>query len=144
MHEEGLLFHEKAKKKLIVAPKSLVPRLIAEAHEDLLIHPGWEKVRDRIQRNWIWKDIEADVKGVVQACDPCQRYKNPRNSKPPIKMLDTDGVPFSKICMDVSGPWNLTTKKQQIHSGGNVYEDKICGNVPIVECHSYCCRRHLV
>ena len=50
------------------------------------------------------------MKGTVQACDPCQRYKNPRDSKPAIKMLDTDGLPFSKICMDVSGPWNLTTR----------------------------------
>ena len=67
--EDGILFYEKAKQNLIVSPESMIPRLIAEAHQDLLTHPGWKKVKERIQRKWTWRNIEADVKGIVQACD---------------------------------------------------------------------------
>ena len=93
-----------------VAPKSIVPRLISEVHQDLLTHPNSKKVCEMIKKSWRWPKMHIHIDDIVRSCHKCQLFKDPKIPKQPISMIDREGIPFSKISADLSGPYVKSSK----------------------------------
>jgi len=75
----------------------MIPRIVAEVHDDLATHPGWRSAKQMIESKWSWKDWKKDIKELIESCSQCQMYKDPHLRKPPIRMQTTPTKPFQGI-----------------------------------------------
>ena len=56
-------------------PQTMRKRLMDREH---LAHPRINKMERSIRANYFWPGIEADMKRVMEACEPCQLYMRPQ------------------------------------------------------------------
>ena len=79
---------------------------IIKAHHDAPTsgHPGREKTRELITRNYWWPRMMWDIKSYVKGCDKCQRTKAHRN-KPnaPLQPHDAPSKPWEVVSVDLIG-----------------------------------------
>ena len=70
---------------------------------------GKTKTYKRLKAKYFWLGMSGDVADFVQACIPCnQRKRTPVNPVYPLKPLEVEEKPFSRVNFDILGPLPLT------------------------------------
>jgi Integrase zinc binding domain len=57
----------------------------------------------------VWPGISSDVEKHIRSCHQCQRYKNLRRKYGHLSLKDIDQNPWVTICVDLIGPYTITT-----------------------------------
>src|SRR6185295_12989755 len=93
---------DKDQLRRIPAPEE-IPIIMSECHVSMTSgHVGINATKKRIKRLFWWKNMDADIKRYVQACDTCQRYDPPVQSQP-MHPIPVEG-PFDRWGIDLKGP----------------------------------------
>ena len=65
----------------LVAPRSLIPRLIAECHNDIITHPGWKSVHSIIRKKMDLAGHEGRHKGSGAGVREMPKIQEPEGEK---------------------------------------------------------------
>src|SRR6202043_450100 len=81
-------------------------RIIWSHHDTPLAgHPGPERTRELIERNYWWQEIRQDTLKYAHACDWCQRNKVDRTKRAnPLHPHRIPAGPWEEISWDIIGP----------------------------------------
>ena len=90
----------------LVLPKKLRNPVLQLAHESAFGgHQGTAKTLGKIQQEFAWPGMVADVTRYCQSCDICQRVApKGRVSKVPLGEMPLIDVPFKRVAADLVGP----------------------------------------
>lgn len=70
-------------------------------------HMAHRKTRDRIQAEFYWPGMDADIRRWARSCDICQRTADKGRVKPaPLNPLPIISEPFERVAVDIVGPIN--------------------------------------
>ena len=101
---------------LLVIPHELIGEILFSNHnEPLSGHLGITKTLYKIKDRYFWDSLQRDVIKFVKGCPDCQARKGSGNRLPqgllqPIPI----GLPFSKVGIDVIGPFRITQKRKTV------------------------------
>lgn len=92
---------------LIVVPPSLRNEILQASHDEPTSgHLGIARTLARIQENYYWPRLRADVTHYVRTCRACQRRKVPSTKQAGFLMpIRPPTRPFQRIGMDMLGPF---------------------------------------
>ena len=76
--------------------------VIQETH--LLAHAGVQKTLKRVQLNWYWPGMSADVRRYVNQCEVCQKAKSGGLQPAQGRRRLFAGRPWQKLAVDLVGP----------------------------------------
>ena len=113
--KNGILYRRNIRnpqRAMRVIKKNEMEIILRGFHDDPLAgHFGFNETFRAIKEKYFWPQMGDDIKAYVQACDVCQKRKQPIKTEPlhPIKV----GQPFDRIGMDIVGPLPLTKKGNQ-------------------------------
>ena len=101
----GVLYYEPPTvpgRLCVVVPDELRPALLQEAHATSWAgHFAFQKVYDRIRRNYWWQGMRADVYHFCRACLVCASRKGTgRRMKPALTPIPVGG-PFHRVGVDI-------------------------------------------
>ena len=90
----------------LVLPKSLRRPVLQLAHESAFGgHQGTAKTLGKIQQEFAWPGMVADITRYCQSCDICQRVSpKGRVPKVPLGEMPLIDVPFKRVAADLIGP----------------------------------------
>ena len=90
----------------LVLPKKLRNPILQLAHESAFGgHQGTAKTLSKIQQEFAWPGMVADVNRYCQSCDICQRVvPRGRISKVPLGEMPLIDTPFKRVAADLIGP----------------------------------------
>lgn len=87
----------------VVIPTTMRRTLVARAHEG---HIGIEKTQARLRELYWWPRMNAEVRSAVCACKICNTSdKSARTSPTPLQPVPLPERPWSKVGIDVVGPF---------------------------------------
>jgi Integrase zinc binding domain len=66
-----------------------------------------------IRSHLVWPGPSSDVEKHIRSCHQCQRCKNPRKIYGHLALKDIDQNPWGTICVDLIGPYTITTKHEK-------------------------------
>lgn len=91
-----------------VVPKKYREAVVKLGHESALGgHMGKQKTEERVQAEFYWPGISADVRRWIRSCDVCQKTCNRGSVKPALlKPLPVISSPFERVAIDIVGPIN--------------------------------------
>ena len=95
-------------KWIAVCPKPLREPTIWEVHRQG--HLGIDRTTKRVQSNWFWPGLTADVRRMVNSCEICQaaKHRNPvANSN---RQRLQAGRPWQVVSLDIVGPFTPTPR----------------------------------
>ncbi|XP_075732486.1 uncharacterized protein LOC142775054 [Rhipicephalus microplus] len=109
--EDGLLYRyytERSGRRIrqLLVPKNHREAVMKLAHDGIMAgHLGAEKTKDRIQEEFFWPGVTADVKRFVASCDICQRTV-PKGRVPHVSLGQSPVIdtPFKRVAIDIVGP----------------------------------------
>ncbi len=104
---EVILFNNK-----IYIPKTLRKPILSWYHTALR-HPGIQRTERTIRSHLVWPGLSSDVEKHIKSCHQCQRCKNPRKKYGHLALKDIDQNPWDTICVDLIGPYTVTTKHEK-------------------------------
>jgi Integrase zinc binding domain len=61
----------------------------------------------------VWPGLSSDVEKYIKSCHQCQRCKNPCKKYGHLPFKDIDQNPWDTICVDLIGPYTVTTKHEK-------------------------------
>ena len=67
-------------------------------------HFGVRKTIMKLRQRYVWKDMTRMIKDYVSKCDLCQRNKQIRYTKEPLKVTETPTRSFNTVVIDTVGP----------------------------------------
>jgi hypothetical protein len=102
-----ILFNNK-----IYIPKTLRKPILSWYHSALQ-HPGIQRTERTIRSHLVWPGLSKDVEKHIKSCHQCQRCKNPRKKYGHLSLKDIDQAPWDTICVDLIGPYTVTTKHEK-------------------------------
>ena len=84
-------------------------------------HYGEEKVAMALKRKYYWPGMSKDLKRWLKACETCMKFKDRAGGgKHPLKK-EIHGEKWSKIQMDIIGPFKKSDYDEKMGTGGNQY-----------------------
>ena len=83
--------------------------MIDETHA--LTHAGIQKTLKRIQLNWYWPGMSADVRRHVGQCEVCQRAKSGGLQPAQGRRRLFAGRPWQKLAVDLVAPAKNISEK---------------------------------
>ena len=93
-------------------PKALVPEVLEAAHEG---HPGMESmVRQLRQLHW-WPGMTEDIREYVATCNIGCAAASPKNSPPPMVIIETPEEVWLHLAADFKGPIIGNAKSYYFH-----------------------------
>ncbi|XP_075726234.1 uncharacterized protein LOC142767871 [Rhipicephalus microplus] len=109
--EDGLLYRyytDRSGRRIrqLLMPKNRREAVMKLAHDGIMAgHLGAEKTKDRIQEEFFWPGVTADVKRFVASCDICQRTV-PKGRVPHVSLGQSPVIdtPFKRVAIDIVGP----------------------------------------
>ena len=81
----------------IVVPHTMQQRLLEMEH---LAHSGILNMSNSIRTKYFWPGIEADVKGMMEACKPCQLHQRAQRRELNRPALEHESRPMRAIGID--------------------------------------------
>ena len=92
--------------KQLLVPSSMREHVLRLAHDSIFGgHQGISKTKAKIQVDFYWPDIQADVARYCRSCDMCQKtYPKGRIPKIAIGELPLIDNPFARVAVDLEGP----------------------------------------
>lgn len=117
--KNGLLYRKSygGGDKLMI-PNKLRKLWLTAAHDSKITgaHSGFKRTLSKLQ-DYDWPTIIKDCKNYCLSCDKCQRAKystiGPKGHLEPTKIVP---IPFYKIVIDISGPYNSNNRKKYVCS----------------------------
>jgi len=98
----------------IIAPQTLRQAILLAAHCPVpKAHFRRNKMMIYIRSRFYWPEYLQDVDCLLKACTECQGRGTKGTNRAPLQRYDV-GVPFQRLCVDVMGPYRVT-------SNGNRY-----------------------
>ena len=96
----------------LVIPKSEQERTLEAFHAPPVgTHQSAEKMLSIMEELVGWDSMEKDAKRFVKNCRRCQLANNPRQKKKaPLNPSPIPEAPMTRICMDILGPVNMSSK----------------------------------
>ena len=113
---DGTLYHlrkeqpgrdgEPSSRLQLVVPRELRQVLLVACHDNILAgHPGVQKTYERLQDNYFWTNMRADVYSWVKSCLTCASRKRHRTGATMgLQGITPGDRPFDVIAMDFLGP----------------------------------------
>lgn len=95
-----------------VIPKHQRPELIRTHHDiPTAAHLGYERTRNRLQREFYWPQMAADIRKYVKACDVCKASKSSNTTlTPTLGSPKPAQLPWELISIDWIGPITRSKK----------------------------------
>ncbi|XP_040077970.2 uncharacterized protein LOC120849798 [Ixodes scapularis] len=90
----------------LVVPRDFRMIVLKLAHEGIMAgHQGTKKTTDRVQEEFYWPGVTAEIKRFVKSCDICQRTV-PKHlvARAPLGTMEIIGTPFQRVGIDIIGP----------------------------------------
>ena len=93
------------------------PRRVPQQHERLSLihnyhhnngHFGAAKLIKLMGSRFYWHNMCQDIKGVVRACDACQRHSTPPRVSPGLQITPPPPHPMYSSAIDAMGPFKVT------------------------------------
>ena len=106
LHDAKLVYRDENAKYRIVVPASKRIELIDTYHR-AMCHYGSCKVLSRLSEIYFWPQMDFDVRKRIAMCKICQFAKQNKYGKAPAQSITTS-YPFERICMDITGPLNMS------------------------------------
>jgi transposase InsO family protein len=75
-----------------------------------LMHQGINRTLWRIQLDWYWPGMAADIRRQIQSCGTCQAAKHGRKTKPSARQRLYAGRPWQLVSVDLVGPFTKTAR----------------------------------
>ena len=89
-----------------MVPRKYRQDLLSTCPEGTVSHLGVSKTKEQLLRYFYWPGCYKDVENYVRTCDLCQRVgKGGDMKKSPMKIVPVIEDVFSKINVDICGPW---------------------------------------
>ena len=107
-------------------PSHLRKYVIRQYH-DLNGHIGTERCFYTIKSKYFWPNLFKDLHAYINNCIPCQT-RNARQIRAPLQETDIPPFPFSRVSLDVSGPYPESL------SGNKYVVTFICMYFGYIEC----------
>ena len=80
-------------------------KILGAAHSSWVAgHTGVDKTLSRVQANFWWPGVTADVERFVKDCTRCQEANLGKPQNAPLQSLATAGEPNERVHMDLFGP----------------------------------------
>ena len=108
--EIRLVVNQKAR-WCVICPPSIRKTVIWETHG--LAHAGMNRTMARVQLNWYWPGMVADVRRILKTCEVCQVAKPGGNKPPGSRQRLYVGRPWQKVAIDLVGPMPKTRRGNQ-------------------------------
>ena len=111
--EDGLLWRL-AKDRMgdettqLCLPASFRSMVLSLAHRPG--HLGRDRTTQRILDDYFWPGVHVDVKKLCRACYDCQRAARQYQPPAPLRPLPVIEIPFTRIAMDMIGPFPTTAE----------------------------------
>jgi transposase InsO family protein len=96
------------RRDLQLCPQVLRAEIVKAKHE--LAHLGMQKTLSRIQLDWWWPGMVAEVRRYVKSCDTCQQSKTVKSNSAGERQHLFVGRPFQKLAVDLVGPFEETER----------------------------------
>ena len=113
-------------------PKTLIREVLYLTHSHKLAgHPGLQKTKDVVKRNYFWPGCSKDVEDFVTYCEICNLHKGSPNVPAPLERYPTELYPFQVVSMDFVGPMPATQRSNKYIL---VFIDYLTRWVEIVPC----------
>ncbi len=99
--KEGMLYYDG--RVYVPWKTSLRGEIISRSHDHITAsHPGIEKTKELILREFWWPKIKKDVKAYVKGCETCQRTKSSTQAKAaPLHLNAVLEGPWTHISIDM-------------------------------------------
>ena len=91
-----------------ICPKAWRSGVVQEAH--VMAHAGVQKTIKRLQLNWYWPGMTADVRRYIGQCEICQRAKTGGLQPAQGRRRLYAGRPWQKVAVDLVGPMPETPR----------------------------------
>jgi transposase InsO family protein len=102
-------------KDKIYVPKTLEQRTLCWYHE-YLCHPGANRTEQTIRRHLYWPGLTSDAVRHCKFCKTCQLQKKQRKKYGLLPPKEAEHEPWTRVCVDLVGPYTLTSKNGTKHS----------------------------
>ena len=90
-------------------PRTLIREVLNLTHSHKLAgHPGIQKTKDVIKKNYFWPGCSKDVEHYIKLCHVCNVHKGVPNIPAPLERYPTELYPFQVVSMDFLGPMPTT------------------------------------
>jgi transposase InsO family protein len=87
----------------IVVPTSRQQSLLQRAHEG---HPGIVRMKRQLRQSYWWPGLDTQAEAFVKNCIACNdSAKAHKQCKPPVQAIPVPSKPWSKVAIDVTGPF---------------------------------------
>ena len=97
----------------IYIPKPLRQRIISWYHQ-YLIHPGRTRMEATIRHNFTWPGLTPEIEEHCKTCPSCQLFKKQRKKYGHLPPKKAEINPWSRVNVDLIGPYNISTPKGKI------------------------------
>jgi hypothetical protein len=89
----------------VIVPQAMKKEVLEQMHDSIMAgHLGEKKTRNKIQQQFYWFDLRADVTIYIKQCDTCAMIKGPvKKPKAPLGNMTT-GAPWDRLSVDIMGP----------------------------------------
>lgn len=95
----------------ILIPPALREFILVKAHEG---HPGIVRMKRQLRKFYWWPGQDSDVERYVKYCIPCQdSQKSHKTPSFPNETIPTPGKPWSKLAIDITGPFFNAPRHQR-------------------------------
>ena len=85
----------------LVLPKALVPDVLEVAHEG---QPGMESMVRQLRQLYWWPGMTEDIREFVATCNIDCTAATPKNSPPPMVIMETPEEVWQHLAADFEGP----------------------------------------
>lgn len=101
--------------KQLVVPLACRRKILNIAHDiPLAGHPGIERTKARVLKNFYWPGVFNDVAKYCRTCSVCQKSsKKPGYNKVPLISVPVVSEPFKKVAIDIVGPLPKSKKNNR-------------------------------
>ncbi len=99
--DNGLIFYDH--RIYIPQDHALRGEIIAISHDHITAgHPGIEKTKELVLREYWWPKMKKDVENYIRACETCQRTKSSTQAKAvPLHPNAIPSRPWTHISVDM-------------------------------------------
>jgi hypothetical protein len=97
----------------IFIPKPLRQRIINWYHQ-FLVHPGKTRMEATIRNSFIWPGLTPEIEEHCKTCASCQLFKRKRKKYGHLPPKRAEINPWSRVNVDLIGPYSINTKKGKI------------------------------
>lgn len=83
-----------------------INKILKENHDiPISGHLGSNRMLNRIQERYYWRNMRSDVENYVRKCELCQANKALRRiNRAPMQITSTSTQPFERVALDLVGP----------------------------------------